>query len=113
MNIASRAAYPGDTDDYASYAASKGGLVAFTKSIARGFGPKNIAAYSIAPGFIDTDMVREAIPIYGKAHIMKDIMMPELTPPEQVAEIVALLASGKVKHMTGHTFHVNGGSYII
>lgn len=113
INIASRAAYRGDTEPYAVYAASKGGLVAFTKTIARGFGKDRIAAYSIAPGFIDTDMAREAITVYGLDYIKKDIVLPELTPPEEVGELVSWLASGKVKHLTGSTFHINGGSYMI
>lgn len=113
INVASRAAYRGDTASYAPYAASKGGLVAFTKTAARGFGKKNIAAYSIAPGFIDTDMARQTIPVYGEEYLMRGIVMPELTPPSEVGELVAWLASGKVRHLTGSTFHINGGSYMI
>ncbi|HKI44077.1 MAG TPA: SDR family oxidoreductase [Balneolales bacterium] len=113
INIASRAAYRGDTASYAPYAASKGGLVAFTKTAARGFGKNNIAAYSIAPGFIDTDMARQTIPVYGEEYLMRGIVMPELTPPSEVGELVAWLAGGKVRHLTGSTFHINGGSYMI
>lgn len=113
INIASRAAYRGDTEQFASYAASKGGLVAFTKTLARAFGKDSIAAYSIAPGFIDTDMANELTNVYGKEYLMKDIVLPELTPPEEVGELVSWLASGKVKHLTGSTFHINGGSYMI
>ena len=113
INIASRAAYRGDTASYAPYAASKGGLVAFTKTAARGFGKKYIAAYCIAPGFIDTDMARQTIPVYGEDYLMQGIVMPDLTPPSEVGELVAWLASGKVRHLTGSTFHINGGSYMI
>lgn len=113
INIASRAAYRGDTASYAPYAASKGALVAFTKTAARGFGKNNIAAFSIAPGFIDTDMARQTIPVYGEDYLMQDVVMPELTPPSEVGELVAWLASGKVRHLTGSTFHINGGSYMI
>ena len=113
INISSRAAYRGDTEPYAAYAASKGGLVAFTKTIARGFGKHKIAAYSIAPGFIDTDMARESIPVYGVDYLVKDIVLGEITPPDEVGELVCWLASGKVKHLTGSTFHINGGSYMI
>lgn len=113
INVSSRAAYRGDTQEFASYAASKGGMVSFTKSIARDYGKKNIAAYSIAPGFIDTDMAHEVKEVYGEDYLTKDMAMEEITPPEQVAEIVGFLASGKVKHMTGATIHVNGGSYMI
>ncbi|MDX1619200.1 MAG: SDR family oxidoreductase [Balneolaceae bacterium] len=113
INIASRAAYRGDTQEFASYAASKGGMVAFTKSFARSFGRYGVAAYSIAPGFIDTDMARESIEIYGEEYLTEGMAFDEITSPEQVAEMVQFLASGRVKHMTGATFHINGGSYMI
>ncbi|MBN2732513.1 MAG: SDR family oxidoreductase [Balneolaceae bacterium] len=113
VNISSRAAYRGDTQEYTAYAASKGGLVAFTKSVARDFGKKNIAAYSIAPGFIKTDMAMDSIEVYGEAYLTEGMAFDEITSPEEVAELVAFLSTGKVKHMTGATFHINGGSYMI
>lgn len=113
INIASRAAYRGDTQEYAPYAASKGGLVAFTKSIARDFGQKGISAYSIAPGFIKTDMAIDSIDVYGEEYLTQGMAFDEITSPAEVAEIVAFLAAGKVPHMTGSTFHINGGSYMI
>lgn len=113
INIASRAAYRGDTQEYASYAASKGGLVAFTKSVARDFGRHNISAYSIAPGFIKTDMAMESVEVYGEEYLTEGMSFDEITSPEEVGELVAFLASGKVPHMTGATFHINGGSYMI
>lgn len=113
INVSSRAAYRGDTEQFASYAASKGGLVSFTKSVARDFGRQGIAAYSIAPGFIDTDMASEVKEVYGEEYLTRDLSFDEVTPPGQVGEMVAFLATGKVKHMTGATFHINGGSYMI
>jgi NAD(P)-dependent dehydrogenase (short-subunit alcohol dehydrogenase family) len=113
INIASRAAYRGDTQEYTAYAASKGGLVAFTKSVARDFGKKNIVAYSIAPGFIKTDMAMDSIKVYGEAYLTEGMAFDEITSPEEVAEVVAFLSTGKVKHMTGATFHINGGSYMV
>lgn len=113
INIASRAAYRGDTQEYASYAASKGGLVAMTKSIARDFGRDDISAYSIAPGFIKTDMAMESIEVYGEEYLTEGMAFDEITSPDEVGELVAFLASGKVPHMTGTTFHINGGSYMI
>jgi 3-oxoacyl-[acyl-carrier protein] reductase len=113
INISSRAAYRGDTQEYAAYAASKAGMVAFTKSVARDFGKKGIVAYSIAPGFIETDMARESVTVYGEAYLTKDSAFGEITQPGEVANLVAFLASGQVKHMTGSTFHINGGSYMI
>jgi 3-oxoacyl-[acyl-carrier protein] reductase len=113
INISSRAAYRGDTPEYAAYAASKGGLVAFTKSISRNLGKKGIVAYSIAPGFVETDMVTESISVYGEDYLKEGLSFNTLTQPEEIAEMVVFLASGKVKHMTGSTFHINGGSYLI
>ncbi len=113
INISSRAAYRGDTQEYASYAASKGGLVALTKSIARDFGQQGISAYSIAPGFIKTDMAMESVEVYGEEYLTEGMAFDEITSPEEVGELVAFLASGKVPHMTGATFHINGGSYMI
>lgn len=113
INIASRAAYRGDTQEYAAYAASKGGLVAFTKSVARDFGKEDIIAYSIAPGFIKTDMAMESIEVYGEEYLTEGMAFDEITSPEEVGALAAFLASGKVPHMTGSTFHINGGSYMI
>jgi NAD(P)-dependent dehydrogenase (short-subunit alcohol dehydrogenase family) len=113
VNIASRAAYRGDTQEYAAYAASKAGMVAFTKSIARDYSKKGIYAYSIAPGFIDTDMARDSISVYGEEYLTRDSAFDTITKPDDVAEMVAFLCKGKVKHMSGSTFHINGGSYMI
>lgn len=113
INVASRAAYRGDTQEYAAYAASKAGMVGFTKSLARDFGKKGIVAYSIAPGFIETDMARESIDVYGEEYLTQGSAFDTITQPGEVANLAAFLASGKVKHMTGSTFHINGGSYMI
>ncbi|MDR9415596.1 MAG: SDR family oxidoreductase [Gracilimonas sp.] len=113
INISSRAGYRGDTGEYASYAASKGGMVAFTKSIARSFGKHGITAYTIAPGFVDTDMAQGSIEVYGEDYLTKDLALDSIAPPEQIANIVNLLAERKLTHATGQTFHVNSGSYLI
>lgn len=113
INISSRAGYRGDTGEYASYAASKGGMVAFTKSIARSFGKRGITAYTIAPGFVNTDMAQGSIEVYGEDYLTKDLALDNIAPPEQIANIVMLLAEGKLTHATGQTFHVNSGSYLI
>lgn len=113
INIASRASYRGDTQEYAAYAASKAGMVALTKSMARDFSKRGIVAYSIAPGFIETDMAKDAVETLGKDYITRDSVFDEITQPNEVAEIVTFLASGNVPHASGQTFHVNGGSYMI
>lgn len=113
INIASRASYRGDTQEYSAYAASKAGLVGLTKSIARGYSNKGVVAYSIAPGFIETDMAKDAVELLGKEHITRDSVFDEITQPDEVAELVVFLAKGRVRHATGQTFHINGGSYMI
>ena len=113
INIASRAAYRGDTQEYAAYAASKGGMAAFTKSMARDFSRRGIVAYTVAPGFIETDMARDSVKIYGEAALTQGSAFDKITQPEEVANLVAFLAGGGVKHMSGSTFHINGGSYMV
>lgn len=112
ISVASRAAFRGDTPDYMTYAASKAGLVALTRSIARGFGEENIKAFTIAPGFTRTDMAQDFIEEYGEAHATSDLALNELTEPEDVASAVVFLASGHADHATGTTIDINAGSYI-
>lgn len=113
INIASRAGVRGDTGEYAAYAASKAGMIAFTKSIARSLGKDGITAYSIAPGFVNTDMAQGSIEVYGEDYLTKDLALDSIAPPEQIAEMALLLASGKLTHATGQTFHINSGSYLV
>jgi NAD(P)-dependent dehydrogenase (short-subunit alcohol dehydrogenase family) len=112
INIASRAAFRGDTPDYMTYAASKGGLVALTRSIARGFGDDGIVAFTVAPGFTRTDMAQDFIDTYGEAHATSDLALDELTEPNDVAPFVVFLVSGVADHATGATIDVNAGSYV-
>ncbi|TVR36181.1 MAG: SDR family oxidoreductase [Balneolaceae bacterium] len=113
INISSRAAYRGDTQEYAAYAASKAGMAAFTKSMARNFSKQGVVAYTIAPGFIETDMARESVEILGKEALTRGSAFDEITQPAEVAKLAAFLAKGEVRHMTGSTFHINGGSYMV
>lgn len=113
INIASRASYRGDTQEYAAYAASKAGLVGLTKSIARDFSRRGVVAYSVAPGFIETDMAKDAVELLGKEHITTGAVFDEITQPEEVARLVLFLAEGDVPHASGQTFHINAGSYMI
>ena len=112
INIASRAAFRGDTVDYLAYAASKGGIVSLTRSIARGFGKQNIKAFIIAPGFVRTDMAQEFIDFYGEEKTISDLALNRLTEPDDVAPMVVFLASGLADHATGGTFDINAGSYV-
>ncbi|MEF8816053.1 MAG: SDR family oxidoreductase [Salinibacter sp.] len=112
ISVASRAAFRGDTPDYMAYAASKAGLVALTRSIARGFGADNIKGFTVAPGFTRTDMAQDFIDEYGEAHATSDLALNELTEPADVASVVVFLASGHADHATGTTVDVNAGSYV-
>ena len=112
INIASRAAFRGDTPDYLAYAASKAGMVALVRSIARGFGKDGITAFSIAPGFTRTAMAQKSIDKYGEDFVIKDIALNELTEPKDIAPIVTLLASGLADHATGTTIDINAASYV-
>lgn len=112
INIASRAAFRGDTGDYLAYAASKGGVVALTRSIARSFGKQGVKAFTVAPGFTRTDMAEDFIKKYGEEYVKSDIALTSLTKPEDIAPTVAFLASGYADHATGTTISINAGSYM-
>ncbi|MEM6361403.1 MAG: SDR family oxidoreductase, partial [Bacteroidota bacterium] len=112
VNISSRAARRGDTSDYLAYAASKGGLEAITKSIARAYGKKGITAFGVAPGFTRTNMAQDFIKAYGEDYVLNDLSLPELTEPKDIAQTVVFLASGLARHATGTTIDVNAGSYV-
>jgi|TARA_B100001093_G_scaffold511102_1_gene578282 NAD(P)-dependent dehydrogenase (short-subunit alcohol dehydrogenase family) len=112
INIASRAAFRGDTPEYLAYAASKAGMVALTKSIARGFGKDGITAFSVAPGFTRTAMAQKSIDKYGEDFVVKDISLNNLTEPKDIAPVVLLICSGKFDHGTGSCIDMNAGSYV-
>lgn len=112
INIASRAAFRGDDPEYMHYAASKAGMVALTRSIARGYAPDNILAFAVAPGFVETDMVADLIRERGIEGLAHDNPMGNVAPPEDVANVVAFLASGLAPHATGTTIDINGASYV-
>jgi len=112
INISSRAAFRGDTADYLAYAASKGGIVSLTRSIARAYGKKNIKAFNVAPGFVNTDMAKSFIDQYGENFALDDISLSKLTTPGDIAPTIAFLASGMADHATGCTIDINAGSYV-
>ena len=112
INVASRAAFRGDTPEYMHYAASKGGIISLTRSIARGFARDNILAFAVAPGFVRTEMAEKFIEDYGEDFVTRDIPMGKIAPPEDVANVIAFLASGLAPHATGTTIDINGASYV-
>lgn len=112
INVASRAAFRGDGPEYMHYAASKGGVVALTRSIARGFAKDNILAVAIAPGFVHTDRIEQVMQTRGAEYVTRDIPMGSPAPPQDVANVIAFLASGLAPHTTGSTIDINGASYV-
>ena len=112
IHIASRAAFRGDTAEYIAYAASKGGLIAMHRSIARFYGKQGIKSFAIAPGFTHTDMAQQFIDDYGEDWATHDLALSTLTKPEDIAPTVLMLASGLMDHATGSVIDINAGSYI-
>ena len=111
VNIASRAAFRGDLPDSIHYAASKGGVVALTRSIAKGYAADNILAYIVAPGWVATDRVMPKLTAPGNERLLEEIPMGSAAPPGEVANIICFLLSGQARHATGSTFDINGASY--
>jgi 3-oxoacyl-[acyl-carrier protein] reductase len=95
----------------ANYAAAKAGLIGFTKSLAQEVGSRNITVNCVAPGFVDTDMTR-ALPEAQREKLLAQIPLGRLAAPEDIASVVAFLASAGAGYVTGATIHVNGGMYM-
>lgn len=91
-----------------NYAASKAGLIGFTKALAREVAPRGITVNAVAPGFIETDMTR-GISAQMKAELQHQIPLERWGTPEEVAYCVAFLASKRAGYITGQVIHVNGG----
>lgn len=112
INIASRAAHRGDAPDQWPYAASKGALVAMTKTIARGFAQDNVLAFAIAPGFTDTEMAYTSLDDAGIERVLAEIPLGSMASAEECGALAAFLCSDQVRHLTGATFDINGASYV-
>jgi 3-oxoacyl-[acyl-carrier protein] reductase len=95
-----------------NYAASKAGIIGFTKSLAREVGVRGITVNAIAPGFIQTDMTN-TLPDDQKEALASQIPMGRLGSSEEVAKAVLFLASDGGSYITGQTLHVNGGMYTL
>ncbi len=95
----------------ANYAASKAGIIGFTKSVAREYANRSITANAIAPGFIETDMTKKLPEEVTKA-LLSQIPMGKLGTPEDVANAVKFLASDEAEYITGQVINVNGGMYM-
>lgn len=107
INIASIVGVSGNPGQ-ANYVAAKAGLIGLTKSTAKELATRNILVNAVAPGFITTDMTEELTEEQKEA-IFKTIPLERLGEPEDIANVVAFLASDNAKYITGQTIHVDGG----
>ena len=93
-----------------NYAASKAGIIGFTKSLAREVGVRGITVNAIAPGFIETDMT-DSLPDAQKAALASQIPMGRLGTVDEIAKAVLFLAGDSASYITAQTIHINGGMY--
>lgn len=110
VNIASRAGHRGDGPENAAYAASKGALLAMTKSWARGISDENIHLYSIAPGWVETRMAPKDIA--ARQNALSEIPLGRVAQPEEVGNMIAFLLSDACVSAVGATFDINGASHV-
>jgi 3-oxoacyl-[acyl-carrier protein] reductase len=94
-----------------NYSAAKAGVIGFTKSCARELGRTNINVNAVAPGLIETEMVKEA-PEKVREMALAEIVLGRLGLPEEVAYVVTFLCTEKARHITGQVIQVDGGQYI-
>jgi len=112
VNVASRAAYRGDSPAHWHYAAAKAGMVGMTKSIARGFASEGILAFTVTPGFVMTGMAEDYVASRGGDKLLADIPLGRVAEPAEVANAVAYLALKAPPSMTGAVIDINGASFV-
>lgn len=110
INIASRAGYRGEDRDHMAYGASKGAVLALTKTIARQWGNDGVFAYALAPGWINTRMAPQNAA--GLAAAKSEIPIGRMAEPEEIAAMCAFLASGACESASGSCIDINGASYV-
>jgi len=110
VNITSVVGHAGNAGQ-ANYTASKAGIIAMTKSLAKEYAKKNIRLNCVSPGFIATDMTNDLKEEY-KSELMRNIPLNRLGEGEDIARAVMFLSSNQSSYITGETIHVNGGMYM-
>ncbi len=112
VNVASRAAYRGDSPQHWHYAASTAAMIGMTKTIARGYAQENILAFAVCPGFTMTGMAEDYVESRGGAKLLADIPLGRVASADEVAETVRWLAVDAPASATGAVIDVNGASFV-
>ena len=112
INIASRAAFRGDSPQHWHYAASKAALVGMTRTIARGYAAEGVLCFAVAPGFTVSEMTEDYLQGRGGAQIVADIPLGRVATTDEVAEVIRWLAIDAPASATGSVIDVNGASYV-
>ncbi len=112
IGISGRHSMRGDAPDTLPDGTTKGGVVALFRGLARGFATENISSFLVSPGLIRTAQGEEHLAHYGAEKWLAEIPIGELGEPEDIANFVVFLASGRARYATGGTFPVHGASVI-
>ena len=110
INISSASASIGNRGQ-SNYAAAKAGVEAFTKSLAKEVGKRDITINSVAPGFISTDMTENNKGVNAD-YLVKEIPLGRFGKPEEVASLISFMCSDGASYITGQTIHINGGLHM-
>ena len=110
INISSASASIGNRGQ-SNYAAAKAGVEAFTKSLAKEVGRRDITINAVAPGFISTDMTENNKGV-NEDYLVKEIPLGRFGKPDEVASLISFMCSDGASYITGQTIHINGGLYM-
>ncbi len=112
VHVASRAGHRGDSPEHWHYAASKGGMLAMHKTIARSYAASGILSFAVAPGFTDTSMAEDYLASRGGPGLLADIPLGRVATPHEIAQIAVFCALDAPASMTGAVIDANGASYV-
>lgn len=112
VHVASRAGHRGDGPAHWHYAASKGGMLAMHKTIARQYAAEGILSFAVTPGFTDTAMAGDYLASRGGAGLLADIPLGRVATPEEIASLIVFCALDAPPSLTGATLDANGASYV-